>query len=262
MRVHQLVALALTAVPCDLVYAQRSVMESPAALTSLVLVPSLAIDVFSVKQQRSGGVSLGGELQWLPKLPVLAHVAVFRAMDAGGQTNLSSFEIGGSWRARERLQWADKEIFVTGHVDRDGAGAGRDLVHSTYLAGQTVLRRFDALRGGLTRSHIYESGGQPSNKGHALYVGVARNELANDPRGALGLKYVKMLAVDLMIGGADSTALGDGKGRFGYRGIWRSDFGIGSAITSKFELGSRPAQGFYMALTMDLNIMLLNVGRF
>src|SRR5206468_1036512 len=98
------------------------------------------------------------------------------------------------WRFGEQLAVADKAIFVSGRQTKDST-------FSTYLLGQTVVRKYLALRGGLVLSQITESGaGAPSTTGRAAYFGISRNQLANDSRGALGLRWVKTLAVDLLVG--------------------------------------------------------------
>jgi hypothetical protein len=233
---------------------QLAMRLSPAANTTIVLKPALTIDVFSRGSQRKGTVAFGGAVDWLPRVPLAVNLAGFRALDAGGATLRSSFEIGGAFRFRDQLVAETRDIFVSGRQTKDS-------VYTTYFVGRTVLRRYTTLRGGLSVSRIYESGTAPSlsSTSRAAYVGVALNQLANDPRGALGLKWVRTLAADLLIGSADSSAFSSGQGKLGFRGMWTTDFGTGSAISSRLEAGSHPGQGFYARATIDFNVMLLDV---
>ena len=233
---------------------QRAMRLSPAANTTIVLKPALTIDLFSRGSQRKGTVAFGGAVDWLPRVPLAVNLAGFRALDAGGATLRSSFEIGGAFRFRDQLVAETRDIFVSGRQTKDS-------VYTTYFVGRTVLRRYTGLRGGLTVGRIYEPGTTPAlgSTSRAVYVGVATNQLANDPRGALGLKWVRTLAVDLLVGSADSSAFAGGQGKLGFRGIWTTDFGSGSAISSRLEAGSQPGHGFFARATIDFNVMLLNV---
>ena len=248
--------LAGRALPAQTMDEQRAMRLSPAANTTLVLKPAVTLDVFSVGRQRKGAVTYGGAVDWLPKLPLAVNLAGFRSLDAGGATLRSSFEIGGAFRFRDQLVAETRDIFVSGRQTKDS-------VYTTYFVGRTVLRRYAGLRGGLTVVRIYEPGTTPAlgSTSRAVYVGVATNQLANDPRGALGLKWVRTLAVDLLVGSADSSAFAGGQGKLGFRGIWTTDFGSGSAISSRLEAGSQPGHGFFARATIDFNVMLLGVLR-
>jgi hypothetical protein len=247
-------ALALAVAAGALPAQSRALRESDAAQTTLVLRPAFSLDVFSIGNgQRKGGVTFGGEVEWLPRRPAMVNLAVYRALDPGGATLHSLVEIGGAMRVRERLAVADKEIFMHGEVRGDST-------YSWYLDGQTVARKFLTFRGGLIMSRVYQPGTTPavSSTARIGYAGIARNELVNDARGAFGLRCIKSLGADLLVGSAGSAAIPRG-GTLGMRGFIRTDFGTGSSITSRIEAGSRPGEGFYAALTLDLNIMFTRV---
>ncbi|MFI5279024.1 MAG: hypothetical protein ACHQU1_00905 [Gemmatimonadales bacterium] len=224
---------------------------SPAAMTSLVLVPTTDLQMINTTLGLKAFIDLGARVDWVPRAPIVANIGLGR--EIAGHTGTSLFEIGGGWRFKDNIH-RSAELVVT----------GTELVHHgdsvrTYYAGADAsVHSYSVLRGGLMTQSV-QDGPASAAAVHvsAVYVGISRNTLVNESSGLMGLRVIRTLAVDLLVGSPDSSALSTRK--VGARALWTTDWG--NVFGTKVEVGSRPGRGFYGLFAVDWYLMFQNVLR-
>ena len=184
----------------------------------------------------------GWRLDVVPSLPVVLEVIHDYTLTAT-PTNLgngNAFSFGGGIKLSDRFS-------AEGHYTLTGVEETSDSVYNYYEALPTLARHYQVLRFGSSRFEWYNNNTARAGVSNGFFVGYSSNTLLNSSAGTVGLKAINSLALDMLFGSVDPGAPKPNK--VGFRGAWTADWG--NFMSTRLEVGSRPAMGFYSLLAID-----------
>jgi hypothetical protein len=184
----------------------------------------------------------GWRVDVVPNLPVVFEMIHDYTLTAS-PTNFgdgNALSIGGGIKLSDRWSVEGRDIVID-------AGETRDYVYNTYQNLPTLARHYTVLRAGATQFDWYNTNNGLTGTSSGFFVGYSSNTLLNSSAGMVGLKAVNSLTFDVLVGSVASTAPKQNK--LGFRGSWTSDWG--NFASTRLEVGSRPAMGFYSLLAID-----------
>ena len=184
----------------------------------------------------------GWRVDVVPSLPVVLQIVHDYTLTAApthfGDGNAIS--IGGGLKLSDRLKVGDHYIVTK-------AWEYKDTTYNVLESFATLARHYQVLRFGQSRFTWYNGNRGFWGVSHGIFVGYSSNTILNSSAGLVGLKAVNSLGIDALFGSADPGAPKTNK--VGFRAFWESDWG--NFASTRLEVGSRPAMGFYSLLAID-----------